>query len=186
MWLNSKAPCLADIVELCPQMVIDRFVFITSIDSGLVQLDEDRLKAGWKPMGKRRKNFDWSHDECENPLALSPRVSNPVILPTGTYDEWYLFTKEPQIDTVEVFANGNFSPTFGYAEMKENHAHVELEQHFWNQIAELDPLAYIADNQSFSFVTQDTSLYEQVLLAVQKVELEIGTACDARSTLADS
>lgn len=51
---------------------------------------------------------------------------------------------------------------------------------------ELNPLAYIADNESFSFVTQDALLYEQVLLAVQKVELEIGTACDARSTLADS
>lgn len=186
MWLNSKAPCLADIVELCPQMVIDRFVFITSLDSGLVQLNEDRLKTGWKPMGKRRKNFEWSHDEWEDPLALSPRVSNAMILPTDMYDEWYLFTEEPQIDTIEVFVNWNFSPTFGYAGMKELDTHVELEEHFWNQIAELNPLAYIAYNESFSFVTQDAPLYEQVLAAVQNVELEIGTACDARSTLADS
>jgi hypothetical protein len=182
-WLTSKAACLADVVELCPQLVIDRFVLITSLDSGLVQLDEERLKAGWKPMCKRRRNFDWSHEEWEDPLALSPRISDPKILPTDMYDEWYVFYTEPQIDTIEVFVNWGFSPTFGHTGFQELSTHKELEEHFWDQLAVINPRAYIAHNVELSFVTSDELLFEQVMIAVQTVELEIGTACDARSTL---
>lgn len=181
-WLTSKAACLADVVERCPQLVIDRFVLITSLDSGLVQLDEAKLKAGWKPMCKRRRNFDWSHDVWEDPLALSPRIADPKILPTDMYDEWYVFCTEPQIDTIEVFVNWGFSPTFGHIGPQELGTHGELEEHFWDQLAVINPRAYIADNLELSFVTSDDPLFEQVMIAVQSVEFEVGTACDARST----
>lgn len=186
MWVTSKAACLSEVVEGCPQLFVDRFVFITSFDSGLVQLNEEMLNAGWKHMGKRRKNFEWSGDEWEDPLALSPRISDPTILPIDTYDEWYVFFSAPQIDTVEVFVNWGFSPTFGHTGMHELRTHPELEEHFWAQMNELNPHAYIADNESLSFVTADAARYEQVMLAIQNIELEIGTACDARSTLGDS
>jgi hypothetical protein len=180
-WITSKAACLSDVVELCPQLFIDRFVLITSFDSGLVTLDEEKLKAGWKPTCKRRRNFDWSGEVWEEPLALSPRVSDPKILPTDMYDEWYVFCTEPQIDTIEVFVNWEFSPTFGHIGMQELGMHVELEAHFWNQLAVINPRAYIADNQTLSFATADDALFEQVMIAVQDVELEVGTACDAKS-----
>ncbi len=180
-WLNSKAACLADVVERCPQLVIDRFVLVTSYDSGLLQLDEEKLKAGWKHMCKRRRSFDWAHPEWEEPLALSPRVSDPGILPIDMYDEWYVFYTEPQIDTIEVFVNWNFSPTFGHTGLHELSTHVQLEVHFWNQLAVINPRAYVADNQTLSFATSDDVLFEQVMIAVQNVEFEVGTACDVKS-----
>lgn len=183
MWLTSKAACLKDVVELCPQLFIDRFVLITSYDSGYVTLTEEQLQAGWKYTGSDAQNFDWLPPR-DGLFALSPRVSDPTKVPIDMFDEWYVFYTPPVIDKLEVFVNRMFYPTtgkVGLAEEQTSDHFVEYEALFWKQLSDVNPRAYISDNQTLSFVTFDSVLYEQVVMAVQDVEREVGTACDARS-----
>ncbi len=111
-WLSSKAACMSDVVEKCPQSVIDKFVLVTSLDSGLVILDEERIKNGWKYVGKKAQNPELtSNYKVEGEFALSPRVTNPADIPKdichgNTYDEWYVFTSPPQIEAAEVLLTG--------------------------------------------------------------------------------
>ncbi len=183
MWLTSKAACLKDVVELCPQLVIDRFVLITSYDSGYVTLTDEHLHAGWQYTGGDAQIFEW-RPVRDGQFALSPRVSNAAMLPIDMYDEWYVFYKPPVIHQLKIFVNAGFSPTsgkVGLAEETSSEYYEEFETHFWQQLSELDPRAYVADNFNLSFVTSDEILFEQVVLAVQDVEQEVSTACDAKS-----
>ena len=188
-WLSSKAACMSDVVEKCPQSVIDKFVLVTSLDSGLVILDEERIKNGWKYVGKKAQNPELtSNYKVEGEFALSPRVTNPADIPKdichgNTYDEWYVFTSPPQIEAAEVFINwGGFGFSIGHIGLYELEGHT-FEDRFWNQLSAINPHAYLADNGTLLFATADGGLFEQVMIVVQNEELEIGTACDARSTL---
>lgn len=186
MWLTSKAACLGDVVERCPQLVIDRFVLITSHDSGLIVLDDQQLKDGWKYLGEVANNPELVSDfKREGAFALSPRISATSILPVDVYDEWYVFAKPPQFETAEVFINwGAFSLSFGHTGRHELAPH-GFEGRFWDQLLVLNPLSYIADNGygTLLFTTADALLYEQMLLAIQDIELEVSTACDAKSPM---
>jgi hypothetical protein len=188
MWLSSKAACMGDVIEQCPQSVIDKFVLVTSLDSGLVILNEQRLSEGWKYSVKESHNPAFSgQPQREGVFSLSPRVSNPADLPRdichgNTYDEWYVFSSPPQIESAEVFINwGGFGFSVGHFGLYELESHA-FEERFWNQLSVISPHAYIADNGTLLFATADGNLYEQVVLAVQNEEIQVQTSCDARST----
>ena len=189
MWLTSKSACMGDVVEKCPQLVIDKFVLVTSLDSGIVILDEQRLKDGWKYTVKEAHNPDFiGQDNRQGVFALSPRVSNPAEIPRdichgNMYDEWYVFDSPPQIESLEVFINwGGFDLSIGHLGLHKMEPHA-FEDRFWNQLAITQPHAYIADSGTLLFTTDDDVLYQQVTMAVQDVEFQVQTACDARSTL---
>ena len=189
MWLTSKAACMGDVLEKCPQSAIDKFVLVTSLDSGLVILDEKKLSEGWKYAVKEAHNPECiGQDNREGVFALSPRVSNPSAIPRdichgNTYDEWYVFNSTPQVESLEVFINwGGFGFSIGHIGLHQLEPHA-FEDRFWNLLAVTQPHAYIADNGTLLFTTSDGLLYEQVTMAVQDVEFEVQTACDARSTI---
>lgn len=192
MWLTSKAACMGDVIEKCPQSVIDKFILVTSLDSGLVILDEQRIKDGWKYLGKKVHNQELLPlREPSGEFALSPRVTNPADIPRdichgNMYDEWYVFNSPPKIEEAEVFINwGDFHLSIGHIGLHTIEPHF-FEERFWNQITVINPHAYIADNGTLLFATTDGCLYEQVLFAVQNVEFEMGTACDAKSVTGTS
>ncbi len=192
MWLSSKAACMGDVIEHCPHLVIDKFVLVTSLDSGLVILDEERLNNGWKYVGKVAYNPDLTNDHAaDGEFALSPRVSNPADIPRdichgNMYDEWYVFNSPPQLDSAEVFINwGGFGLTIGHIGFHELTPH-GFEERFWNQLAVINPHSYIADNGTLLFATADGALFEQVVMAVQNEEQIVQTACDAKSTVEPS
>jgi hypothetical protein len=178
MWLSSKAACMGDLVEKCSQILIDKFVLITSLDSGSYRLDDELIKSGWKYVGK-------DADDNEEEFALSPRITNPSILPRVHYDEWYVFNSPPKLETVEVFINlVDFGFSIGHVGLHKMES-CTFEERFWDQLNVINPFAYIADNGTLLFATFDGNLYEQVVLAVQDEERAVETACDARSTLGE-
>lgn len=186
MWLTSKATGLRDVVERCPQFVIDKFVLVTSLDSGSLLLDESRLQSGWTYMGKEAQSADSAIDADARDFTLSPRVKNTSILPTEWYDEWYVFPSPPQIGSLEVFVNDpDFCLTIGHIGLHEVVPY-KFEEQFWMQIERVNPFSFISDNGVLSFATSDGSLYEQVVIAVQDVEHLVAASCDARSATEQS
>lgn len=179
MWVSSKAACMGDVLEKSPQTVIDKFVLLTSLDSGSYRLDDERIKSGWNYVGK-------DADDHEEKFALSPRIKDPSILPRVHYDEWYVFNSPPKIETAEVFINlVDFGFSIGHSGLHKMES-CTFEGRFWDQLNVINPFAYIADNGTLLFATSDGNLYEQVVLAVQDVERVVEQACDARSTLGES
>jgi hypothetical protein len=65
-----------DLLQLCPDVVLGKYIAITSIDSSqFVPTDEERA-TGWETRGK---------------VGYSPKVQNIKGLPREGWDEWYIF-----------------------------------------------------------------------------------------------
>jgi len=47
-WLTMLECNIADFLRLCPEVVLDKYLAVTSIDSGTLQLSEQEKKDGWR------------------------------------------------------------------------------------------------------------------------------------------
>jgi hypothetical protein len=150
---------LHDVMRVCAEVVINKYLAITSFDSGPLSLDEKEKVAGWESRGN---------------IAYSPQVRAIDDLPHDLYDEWYIF-KEPvdlgellpsdknpfeaslQKGVVCAFVNfGGFS--LARPEMKDP------ADMFWRQLDWICPESYIADGTFLNFV----SMNEEVFASVRK------------------
>ena len=92
-WLTSEEHCIDAIVELCPEVFLDRHLAVTSIDSGLPWLTDRQRLAKW---------------ECRSGVVYSPRLTGTEELffqcdgrDGPGYDEWYVFEGQP-VDLGEI------------------------------------------------------------------------------------
>ena len=153
-WLVSDQQF--DLLQLCPEIVLGKYVAVTSIDSGPLVPNEKETAAGW---------------ESRNRIAYSPKVDQVKNLPRDWYDEWYIFVDPVDLGTshlqenifevpherghVSVFVNyGGFA--LDRAEMKD------LASLFWDQLEWIRPESYIADGDFLNFVTLDKTLFATV------------------------
>src|SRR4051794_35587986 len=89
-WFQSSDLSLGGLVEAVPDLLRDRFVVVTSLDSGPLRLTPDDTAAGWRQSGS---------------LAISPKSPTPRSLPLGEWDEWFLFEELPAVGSLDVFVN---------------------------------------------------------------------------------
>ena len=172
LWL--QAPVNASNVGLpvskllldCPGVMKDRYVVITSLDSGPLQLTEQQLDAGWQRQGR---------------LAVSPKISSATAIPFEWFDEWFIFDEPSAPDEVEVFVNyGTFSladpnPTVGSVYIGSGPEVSEqlvasakpLRERFWTQLEEIKPVTYVANGNCFLFVTSHAEIFECVTAALK-------------------
>ncbi len=47
-WLTSTEDYDGTILRLCPEVVVGKFVAITSVDGGIVRLPESEVAGGWR------------------------------------------------------------------------------------------------------------------------------------------
>lgn len=160
---NTSRP-LIHLLDACPEIVLDNFVVVTSLDSGALQLTTQQVSNGWTQAGK---------------LTMSPRITDAKEIPFEWFDEWYIFDKPTVPTDVEVFVNyGTFSlgdprpavstmyigtDTERVAQLVEGA--LELQQKFWMQIERIKPKSYMANGNSFTFVTQDSGLFNKLVRA---------------------
>jgi len=153
-WLVSDEEF--DLLQLCPELVVGKYLAITSIDSGSLVPDEEHMAAGWQ----NRRN-----------IAYSPKIQRVAEIPCAGWDEWYIFDK-PVDDLgtshleenifevpreqghVSVFVN------YGFALHPPERAH--LASLFWPQIERIRPESYIADNDYLTFVSANRTLFARV------------------------
>ena len=74
-WLVAEHH-LTDLIGLCPEIVLGKYIAVTSCDSGPLILNTEELTTGW---------------ESRKGIAYSPRVLDVDTLPREQFDEWYLF-----------------------------------------------------------------------------------------------
>jgi hypothetical protein len=153
---------LIRLTENCPEFLLNKYVVVTSLDSGPLHLNEQQIDVGWKRLGR---------------LAISPRISNAGDVPFQWFDEWYIFDDAvPTLSDIEVFVNrGTFSlgepnPTIDtmYIGLDSSvraamvAAVVPWREKFWTQLERLNAESYVANGNCFTFVTRDAKLHHDV------------------------
>jgi hypothetical protein len=135
-WFQANDLSLGALVEAVPELVRDRFVAVTSLDSGPLRLSPDDITAGWQQSGS---------------LAVSPRSASPASLPLGGWDEWFVFEEMPAKRSPEVFVNyGGFS----LRSDPENEWQQAALERFWGQLAEWWPESYLAEGDKLICITR--------------------------------
>src|ERR1700739_2301396 len=74
-WLVSTDRQL-DVLECCPDIVLGKYIAITSFDSGPLGLTEEQRSVGWI-----------SQDE----IAYSPEIQHVEMVPQAYFSELYVF-----------------------------------------------------------------------------------------------
>ncbi len=149
-----------DLLEICPAVVLGKYVAITSIDSGQFVPTDTEMAAGWQSRHK---------------IAYSPKVQLAESLPRDGWDEWYIFNNSTDLGTSHLAENifevpqeqrhlsvlVNYRFALHLPEMKD------LVILFWQQIAWIRPESYVADNDYLNFVSMNKTLFASVLDAVK-------------------
>jgi hypothetical protein len=151
-----------DFLKLCPEVIVGKYIAVTSIDSGEFVPNDSELKAGWQ-------------SRCG--IAYSPRILNVEELPREGWDEWYIFTNPADLGTSHLTENifevphesGHVSDFVNYRFALHDTNRRVLVDLFWQQLAWIRPESYVADSDYLNFVTADKTLFTLVHDAVKSV-----------------
>jgi hypothetical protein len=166
-WLTTDQHDLDTLLQSCPQTFLGKYIAVTSLDSGPVNLNEQQKSTGWT-----------SHGD----IAYSPQVQSVDNLrhrECGGFDEWYVF--ESPLDLGQVWkGNSVFEAPLnrGQVSVFVNFLGFSLHDHsvqamqaladlFWKQLEWIHPESYIADGEPFlNFVSRDQHLFAAVRQAL--------------------
>lgn len=151
------------LLERCPQVVIGKYLAVTSQDSGPLHLTDEEKVAGW---------------QSRNEIAYIPKVQSPLAFrhgECGGFDEWYVFDSPRDLGKIwrdNVF-EAPITPgvvstfvNFGTFEL-HSHEFEDLTSIFWKQLSWIQPESYIADGYSFlTFVSRNEEVFAAVLKAL--------------------
>jgi len=168
LWLTSEDHDLSNLMLFCPETVLNKYLALTAIDSGVLEVTDLEKATGWKT----RKG-----------VAYSPRIKSVAGLPheerhgycDAGFDEWYVF-KEPtdigerretnifeahfQLGCIWVFV------VFSRWGLHDPSMQVVTDL-FWKQMEWIQPESFIADGDAYlNFVTRNKDLYVTVRSAL--------------------
>lgn len=156
---------LDDLLRLSPEIVLGKYVAITSIDSGSLNPTEEERAAGWESRGG---------------IAYSPKIAVIETLPHEGWDEWWVFDHLVDLGelashdtnvfespitpgTVHAFVNFNFAPHL---------TDDVLTDIFWQQLDWIRPQSYIAENDAcLTVMSTDKHLFNAAREALSKLDL---------------
>ncbi len=150
-----------DLLQLCPEIVLGKYVAVTSIDSGQLIPTDKETAAGWQSRAK---------------IAYSPKIETAQDLPHGGWDEWYIFNSPTDLGTSHLAENifevpqeqGHVSVLVNYGfTLHPPERSKNLATLFWEQLARIRPESYVADNDYLTFVSMNKSLFASVRDAVK-------------------
>jgi hypothetical protein len=157
-WLVSDRQF--DLLKICPEIVVGKYVAITSIDSSPLTPTDEESAAGWEIRGK---------------IAYSPKIQNMKDLPRAGWDEWYIFDNPTDLGTSHLAENvfevpqeqGHVSVFVNYCFALHQADMKALATLFWQQMARIRPESYVADNDYLNFVTMNKTLFASVRNALE-------------------
>ena len=149
-----------DLLQFCPEVVIGKYVAITSIDSGVFVPTDKETAAGWHTREK---------------IAYSPQIQNVGELPREGWDEWYIFDRPADLGTSHLGENifeapqaqGHLNVFVNYCLALHRSETKELATLFWQQIARIRPESYVAENDYLNFVSANKALFTSVHSAIK-------------------
>ena len=161
-WLVSTDRQL-DVLECCPEVVLGKYVAITSFDSGPLGLTLAQRSAGWISQGG---------------IAYSPKIQNVSNVPQAYFSELYVFGARTNLGALadsnkNVFDSGmeqgqvlafvNYD--FGFHDPGYSH----LSQMFWQQLGWMKAESYLAENDYLILVTSNPKVFAPVYEALRRV-----------------
>jgi hypothetical protein len=160
-WLTTEYE-LETLLELCPELLLNKYLAVTSIDSGFLTPSDSGFSGGWESRGN---------------IAYSPRIESVKGLPYDGYDEWYVFPAP--VDLGEASHGNVFEAplTPGRVEVFVNYGgfglHIPeaggLEHLFWKQLDWIQPESYIGDGSDcLTLVSKNTELFVRFREALKK------------------
>jgi hypothetical protein len=164
LWLASEDHDLHDLMRCCPQIVLRKYLAITALDGGVLEVTDAEKAAGW---------------ETRHGVAYSPRLNSVAGLPhenrhgycDAGFDEWYVFNTRTDLgercktNVFEAdFQPGRVWPFVGYLGFAFHNPSMQpITDLFWKQLEWIQPESFIADGQPFlTFVTRNKDLYVAV------------------------
>jgi hypothetical protein len=148
-------------LQLCPEIVLGKYVAITSIDSSEFVPTDKETASGWQSRGK---------------IAYSPKIQNAQDIAHDGWDEWYIFDNPTDLGSSHLADNIFEVPQEqGYVSVFVNYGFAlhpperseRLADLFWQQLVRIQPESYVADNDYLSFVSMNKALFIRVHDAVK-------------------
>jgi hypothetical protein len=148
----------------CPQALVGRYVAVTTMDSGSMELTDEEKRAGWR---------------SRNGIAYSPQIQSAEDCRTerspggcAGFNEWYVFNEpfdlgelrhgnvfEAAMTPRQVYRFVNFGPGFALHDPEV----ARLVDLFWKQLDWIQPESYIADADVFlTFVSRNEEIFAAV------------------------
>ncbi len=162
-WLATEQS-LDDLLRLCPDLVLGKYVAITSIDSGSFYPTDEQKASVW---------------ENRHGIAYSSRIENVDQLPREGWDEWYIFENPPDLGELvrgknvfeasltagEVYAFVNFN--FGLHARSDE----PMAPYFWKQFEWIRPQTYIADSgYHLTVISADKTIFKAARQVISELE----------------
>ena len=162
-WLVTPAQ-IRQLTDLAAHFHSGLRLCITAFDSGVIRPDDHELAIGWSVQGE---------------VMVSPPLAEDIDIPHHEWDEWYVVSS-PAFDTrpsLEVFVNyGGFTvvpPEVTYKTLDptwDRHGLdflLPIQQRFWAQLAEINPVTYVATGDNDVVVTRNISFIEEIRRRLQ-------------------
>ena len=138
-------------LELCPDIVLGKYVVIRSIDSGEFVPTDEEASYGWQSRGG---------------IGYSPKIINAKDVAHGGWDEWYIFDNPTDLGTSHLGDNifevpqekGQVSVFVNYGALHPSDR-AGLSDLFWPQIMRLRPESYVSDNDYLTSVSVNKPLF---------------------------
>ncbi|MBP9181088.1 MAG: hypothetical protein KBG24_11375 [Bacteroidia bacterium] len=119
--------------------LIDKYVSVTSFDSGELHISDEEKEAGWQNV---------------NNIPTSPAIKKDTHIPTAGFDEWYVFEQRPStIKLTDVYINYSDFNLFDKS---------DLIKIFWQDIELNQPIFYVAGGDNLIIVTTDEKLKQDI------------------------
>lgn len=157
-WVSTTSFGIDDLLEVCPAVLLNKFVAVTSCDSGPLPLDEQSLAAGWR---------------IQNGIAYSPQITSPDLFPYHVhFDEWYVFPEiagfdkvrgaNPKPESMEIYVNYYFR--------FDNPDTQHLATAMWQLLEQLRPESYIAEADWgwMTLITRNQKVFETLVDTLTK------------------
>jgi hypothetical protein len=166
-WLASTEQYMGDLVRFCPDLVLNRYLVVTRIDSGTPWLTGKQRERGWR---------------LQLGMAYSPPIATVEELfyqrdglDAPGFDEWYVFD-EPR-DLGGILEGNPFLPEnapkpgrllafvgwLGFAPGSADPVFQRVQEMFWRQMEWVQPDLYISDgNESLNVVCKDRDLLNSI------------------------
>lgn len=161
-WLSTHRPYndqFSKLCQLCPDVFLNKYLAVTSCDSGPLDLSHSLRSTGWTQRGG---------------ISYSPRIEALAMLPVhDLWDEWYVF--ERSVDLGQIRQGNIFEHPVSVGEVEVfvnfynfglNSPKVwDLVARFWRQLEWIRPDAYLAQSDPgfFTFVTPHEELFRAAL-----------------------
>jgi hypothetical protein len=166
-WLASTEQYMVDLVQFCPDVVLNRYLVVTKIDSGTPWLTDKQRERGWR---------------LQRGMAYSPPIATVEDLfyqrdglDAPGFDEWYMFD-EPR-DLGGILEGNPFLPEnapkpgrllafvgwLGFAPGSADPVSQRVQEMFWRQMEWVQPDLYISDGtESLNVVCKDRDLLNSI------------------------